>query len=113
MGNMTVPLSMVLIGVSLGRADLKQVFTDRENYVFSAVSMLLIPLAAILLCRLLPFDNIVRTVFCLAVSMPVANFAGMLAQEYGGSGDSCHRMILFTTALSVVTIPLLSVLFPG
>lgn len=111
MGNMTVPLSMILIGISLGNADLKALAGEKENYIFSAVDMVLIPLAAILFSRQIPVDPAVRVIFCLMVSMPVANLSGMLAEEYGRCGDSCHKLIMFTTGICVLTIPLLSTLF--
>ena len=111
MGNACVPLSMILIGGSLAQLPLREIFRNPENYIFTAVKMLLFPAVGILLARLLPFAPEVRNVFYLVLSMPVASLAGMLAEEYGHSGNDVNKVTAMTTLASVLTIPLLSLLY--
>ena len=111
MGNACIPLSMILIGGSLAQLPLREIFRVPENYIFTILKMLVIPAAGILLFRGLPFDEEVKRVFYLLLSMPVASLAGMLAEEYGGSGNEINKVTAMTTIVSVVTIPLLALLY--
>ena len=36
--------------------------------------------------------------------------AGMLAEEYAGRGHECNRLVILTTIVSVITIPLVSLI---
>ena len=111
MGNACVPLSMILIGGSLAQLPLREIFRNPENYIFTAVKMLILPAIGILLARFLPFSPEAKSVLFLVLSMPVASLAGMLAEEYGGCGNEVNKVTAMTTIASVLTIPLLSLLY--
>ena len=111
MGNACIPLSMLLIGGSLAQLDLKEVFTDRNIYVYIVLRNILVPGIGILLLRMLPFDDSIVKICCLTASMPIAALTGMLAEQYAHKGNYCNKMIAMSTILSVVTVPLLSLLY--
>lgn len=111
MGNCAVPLSMILIGVSLAQIDLMDFFRDRETWLFLLVRMLLIPAVGILISGLFPFERPVVVIFNLMLSMPVGSLTGMLAETYGHVGAPVNRTVAVSTIVSVVTIPLLSLLY--
>lgn len=110
MGNCTIPLSMILIGVSLAQMTKQDIFS-KENFRFVLVRMIIIPVAGILLFRLLPFDQDVIMVFNIMICMPVGSLTGMLAETYGHCGAPVNRMVAISTILSVATIPLISLLY--
>ena len=110
LGDAAIPLSMIVIGISVAQTDLKELLRSKENYIFLLFKMLLVPAAGILLFGLLPLNPYVYRIFALIVGMPCATLTGMMAQEYAGRGDECNRMILLSTICSVVTIPLVSLL---
>ena len=110
MGDTAVPLSMIVIGISLAQSSLKDLFADKETYLFLLFKMILVPITGVLLFRLLPFEKEVFDIFTLMVSMPCAAIGGMFAQEYANRGDECNRIILLTTVAAVVTIPLVSLI---
>ena len=109
MGNTAIPLSMMIIGVSLAQTDLKDLF-DPSNYRYIFFKMLLLPAVCSLLIRFFPVEEHLRTLFCLMVSMPAASLSGMLAEEYAGRGHECNRLVILTTVVSVITIPLVSLI---
>ena len=111
MGNACIPLSMILIGGSLAQLDLKAVFSDLEIYLFSLLRMIVVPAICILIVRNLPFDPSIVKICCLVISMPIATLAGMLAEQYAGEGNYCNKMTAMTTVMSVITVPLLSLLY--
>lgn len=111
MGNACIPLSMLLIGGSLAQLDLKEVFTDRNIYLFILLRNIIVPGIGILVLRMLPFDTAIVKICCLTASMPIAALTGMLAEEYAHKGNYCNKMIAMSTILSVITVPLLSLLY--
>ena len=110
MGDTAVPLSMMTIGISLAQSGFRELFADKENYFFILFKMILVPVAGVLLFRLLPLDSTVYSIFTLMVSMPCGAITGMFAEEYAGRGNECSRLILLTTVVSVITIPLVSLI---
>ncbi len=111
MGNACIPLSMLLIGGSLAQLDLKEVFTDKNIYIYIFLRNIIVPGIGIMLLRMLPFDPVIVKICCLSASMPIAALTGMLAEQYAGRGNYCNKMIAMSTVLSVVTVPLLSLLY--
>ncbi len=108
MGEMAVPLSMMMIGATVAQADLKSVFTDVRIYVFSFLRLLVLPILTVLVIRILPFDRTILGVFVIMFSMPVGTFVSILAEEYGADNKTCSRGIVMTTILSLITLPIVT-----
>ncbi len=106
MGNATIPLSMLLIGMSIAKSDLKPIFTDGRIYGFTAVKMLALPIAAIFLLRPLQADPVIFGVFALQLAMPVGNIVTLIAKECGADEAACTNGIVLSTLASILTIPL-------
>ncbi len=106
MGNATIPLSMLLIGMSIAKSDLKPIFTDGRIYGFTAVKMLALPIAAIILLRPLQADPVIFGVFALQLAMPVGNIVTLIAKECGADEAACTNGIVLSTLASILTIPL-------
>ncbi|MBR1523962.1 MAG: AEC family transporter [Lachnospiraceae bacterium] len=111
MGNACIPLSMILIGGSLAQLDLKEVFSDKEIYVYILIRNILVPAIGILILRMLPFDPVIVKICCLSTSMPIAALSGMLSEQYAHRGNYSNKMVAMSTILSVLTVPLLSLLY--
>ena len=63
MGDCAIPLSMIVIGISLAQSNLKELLFDKDTYIFLFFRMLLLPAAGILIFRLLPFHKDVYVIF--------------------------------------------------
>lgn len=111
MGNACIPLSMLLIGGSFAQLDLKEVFSDKDIYIFILLRNILIPALGILLFRMLPFEPVIINICCLCASMPIAALSGMISEQYAHKGNFANKMVAMSTVLSVVTVPLLSLLY--
>ena len=110
MGNTTIPLSMILNGVSVAQADLKAVFGEWRMYAFVLLRMIVLPIAVcLLLQRLLRpgvlVDSVVFGVFIIELAMPIGSMIGMLMREEKAEADFCMRAVVLTTLASIVTIP--------
>ena len=102
----TIPLSMLVIGTSLGGISVRSVLTDWRVYVVSAVRLLVCPLLTWLVLR--PFAA--RAQLGISVdraACPSAMLVTALCLLYGRSDAFASKCIFLSTVLSAVTIPLL------
>ena len=110
-GNAAVPLSMMTVGIMVAQSDLKELVTDKRQLVLSAVRLLVIPVLCIPFMKLLPIDPVSYGIFILLMAMPVGSVVMMVEKEYGHTdGSISAKSIALTSVLSVVTIPLLTLL---
>ena len=77
----------------------------------SVVKLLVLPVLMWGLCRLAGGDNTAQGVALLVGSAPGAAASYVLARQMGGDAPLMAGIVAFTTAASLVTIPLLLVLF--
>ena len=92
-------------------APMVQLFTDFRVYVSSVVKTLVFPLVVYLI--LLPFemDEMLRVSLVLLSGMPAATINLNLAELYGADRKTAANSILMSTVLSIITIPVLMLLF--
>ena len=109
MGDICIPLSMILIGTSVAKMDGKKLFSNGKMYVFLAIKMLLLPIAAALICKGVPVDAGVYKVFVIECSVPIGSMITLIAQEYGKKDDSAVIGVVLSTVLSVITIPIVAI----
>ena len=88
MGNTCIPLSMILIGISVGQMELSKLFSNLKMYVFLAIKMLVDPVGAALICRQLPVDAGVYKVFVIECAVPIGSIITLIVLEYGAEDDS-------------------------
>lgn len=106
MGNATIPLSMIMIGVSIAKADLKTYVKDLRMYAFIALRMLALPIGLAIGMRELGFDSVVFGVFIIELAMPIGSIIGLFAKECGADDDYCMKGTVLSSLASVVTIPI-------
>jgi predicted permease len=109
-GAMTTPLAMLIVGSMLTEVKPASLFSGVAVYWGSMVRLVVMPLLALLGLKLLGVKGVVLGVCILMVAMPAATLAAPLADQYGGDGVLASRVIFISTVLSMVTIPLLSLL---
>lgn len=103
----TMPMSMMVIGTSLGSVSLLDAFHNRKFILLSAVRLILIPVITWLICRLLT-DDMVLLMTCLIISAaPSAVIISVLAIQYGRDGVFSSQGVQHSTVCSMITIPLL------
>ena len=109
MGNTTIPLSMLLIGVSMAQANMRDVFTDWRIYIFILIRMVAVPIAMVFALKdfvaAYAVDPIVFGVFIVELGMPVGSIIALMVREKGADSAYCTRGIVLSTLASIVTIP--------
>ena len=108
LSNLTGPLSMLVIGISIAAMELKDLFTDVKLLKFAFVKLLVVPVAAMLLVCQVIDNQLICEVFLVMMATPAASMCAMLSQQYGGDYELAAKGVALTTILSVVTMPIVS-----
>lgn len=103
----TMPMSMVVIGSSLGRVSLLDAFREKSLYLVSLVRLILMPLLTWLLFQVLPAEPMLRGAMLIMSACPSGIIVSILSIQYGKDYEYASKGILLDTALSMLTIPLL------
>ena len=106
-GEITTPLSMLIIGASLGAIPLRRVFNDVRVYIFSVFRLVLIPLAIFGVLRLFIENQTILGVVVVVGAMPVAAVATIFCTQYKGNVELAAKATFLTTTFSVITTPFL------
>ena len=111
LGNLTAPLSMMIIGASLAQMPLKELFLDKKLLLFSLVKLMLLQAVWMIMVNRVAEQEILRGVCLVMMATPAGSMTAMLAQQYGGDYETASRGVALTTVLSVITMPLLAAVF--
>lgn len=106
-GNITTPMSLLIIGSLLAGQPMGQVFTSARLWGLTALRLLVLPAALFAVLRGLGAETLVTQVAVTQMAMPVAANGTMLCMEYGGDKDCMAQATFLTTLLSMVTVPVL------
>jgi predicted permease len=105
LGDITIPMMLLTLGVSL--AQLKVNALGR-NLLLSCVRLGGGFAIALLIARLFELPPTASGVLIIQSSMPVAVFNFLFAQYYGRAHADVAAMVVISTALSFLTLPLLA-----
>lgn len=106
-GDITTPMSLLIIGSLLAGLPMGQVFASPRLWGLSALRLAALPVALFLILKGLGTETLVAQVAVTQMAMPVAANGTMLCLEYGGDQDCMAQATFLTTLLSMVTVPVL------
>ena len=105
LGDVTVPLSMIVVGLQLGQSNFKSILKNRQLILASLMAMIGIPLVTFFITDLLPLYDEVKIVIIFSAVFPSAVIPAVLAEKYGRNSKLMAEGVTLTTILSMVTIP--------
>jgi predicted permease len=111
LGEMTTPLSMIIIGAILAKTNFRMIFTDRKMYALHILRLVAVPLIVLYGFGVFIKDETMLGTLVILVGMPTAVLVAVLAARHGGDVALASKFVFVTTILSVITIPLLTILF--
>ncbi len=106
-GDTTSTLAMLIVGCALAYLSPKEVFGNWRTYVFLIFKMILFPIAAWSILRLIITDRLVLGIITIIVSMPIATNSTIICYQFGGDEKLASSGVFLSTLLSVVTVPFL------
>jgi len=107
MAGATTPLSMLVIGSSLGTVSLLDAFRNKRLYAASFIRLILAPVLVALLFRPFVGDPVLLVTCVILAACPGAVMITVLSIQYGRDYVFSSEGVLHSTFLSMFTIPAL------
>ena len=112
-GSCTTAVSMMVIGCILAETDVRKIAGKGWILYYSVLRLLVIPLLLYGILKVCGVEGLLIDVSVLMAAMPAGSTTAMLAASYDGDAPFASGMIFVSTLLSMVTLPLISLLFSG
>ena len=107
LSRMATPMCMLILGMRLGVIPLRPLFTRPLQYLAIALKLLAFPLLVLAVTRFLPVEpDYARTLYVMACC-PVGNVVLSFSEMLGEGQDVAANVVLLSTFLSVLTIPVM------
>ena len=110
-GNITVPAALMIIGSSMARLPLREIIGSGKAYATSFLRLVIVPLSVYFLFRLCGVNTLINNINTVVIAMPVASFGTMFCMKYGRNPSLMTEATFITTLFSIITIPLITLLF--
>ena len=110
LGNLTTPLSMIFIGLSVSHVGVKQLVLGKDQLLILLGRFLVAPLLMATIVYWMPLPSLMKQVFIIQSAMPVMTNAPVVARLYGADSDYAAVMVTETTLATMVVIPILMLL---
>ncbi|RWZ59042.1 AEC family transporter [Halobacillus fulvus] len=106
----TIPMVMVVLGMQLAEITMERMEWSKISYA-STVRLIASPLIAFVLTLILPMSDLMASVLIVSAAMPSAATTTIYAVQFNSKPDLVSSITLMTTLFSVVTIPILLMMF--
>lgn len=103
-GSCNSAMTMFIVGTILADVKLSTI-VSKDTALFSIFRLLLLPAVALGAGKLLRLDTVALGVSVLMTGMPAGATAAIFAARYGSDADFATRCVVFTTLVSMVTLP--------
>ena len=110
LGNLTTPLSMIFIGLSVSHVGVKQLVLGKDQLLILLGRFVVAPLLMATIVYWAPLPSLMKQVFIIQSAMPVMTNAPVVARLYGADSDYAAVMVTETTLATMVVIPILMLL---
>ena len=110
LGNLTTPLSMIFIGLSVSHVGVKQLVLGKDQLLILLGRFLVAPLLMATIVYWVPLPSLMKQVFIIQSAMPVMTNAPVVASLCGADSDYAAVMVTETTLATMVVIPILMLL---
>lgn len=104
-GDATVPISMIIIGIQLGDCKFRELITDKELIISSLVCLILEPALSILIVYFMPLSKIIKLTIALSFTYPSAVLSVALAAGEHKDTKLMSEAVAMSTMLSMLTLP--------
>lgn len=111
-GRMSTPISMLIMGMRLATTNFKQMFTTKQIYISIAMKQFLMPIIALLMIAFLPADGGMKAALYIICCCPVASVVLNFSEILGEGQKEAASTVLLSTILSILTLPIMTLLLP-
>ncbi|RKX37848.1 MAG: AEC family transporter [Thermotogae bacterium] len=107
LGEMTVPLCMLLIGAFMTEARFKDFLANKNLYLFSLTKLVVMPLVMMLIMMPFKITSTVKVIPVVMSGMPAGVNTAIFARKFGRNYHLASQGVVLSTAISLLTIPIL------
>lgn len=107
-GQVTTPLAMIIIGLTLSQMPVVSVFTEKRLYPLILTRLFAIPAVVALVLRIFTADPVMLGILTVLAAMPTGTAIVMFCLEYDGNDKLASKCVFLSTLLSMATIPIVS-----
>lgn len=105
LSNANTAVSMIFVGTILADAKISSLVEPITCY-YSFIRLVFIPALVYGGCLLAGIEGLVTSVSVVLAGMPAASVTAILASKYGGDEEFATKCVVFSTLLSMITVPL-------
>lgn len=105
------PVAMVLAGIVIGGYNFKSLLTNKKVYVASLLRLIVIPAVMMFVLKALGVNDEIMICVLIAFAAPLGLNTIVYPAAYGGDTKTGASMAMISHTLSVVTIPLIYLIF--
>ena len=105
-GDMTFPLSMIIIGSLISEIKLKEMFLSASNYYYVFVKLIFSPVFIATVCYILKLPTLLIYMGTVMTAMQSAANVAIFSETYGADSKKAAIIVGLSTLLSIGTIPL-------
>lgn len=110
-GNITVPAALMIIGSSMAKLPIREIIGSPKVYITALLRLTIVPLSIYFLFKACGVSDLVNNINTVVIAMPVASFGTMFCLKYGRNPSLITETTFITTLGSIITIPLITLLF--
>lgn len=104
----TMPISMIVIGATLGRVHLLDAFREKRVYFVCLIRLIAAPLLAWFLLGFLTTDAILLATCVIIAGCPSGIICTVFALQYGHNAELSSKGVLASTTLSMIALPVIA-----
>lgn len=108
LGDLTLPLSMIVIGASFTKMNQRDVTLDRKLNLFLAIKMLLLPVIFVIILKKLGITEPLLGVCMVMVATPAGSMNAMLAQGHLSAYGTATKAVAISSVCAVITMPVVA-----
>lgn len=109
LGSITSGLSMIVVGLSMAKLDIRSMFRGYRNYLLTALRLAVIPLLTLAFLRTAGagMAPMAAGVILLTSALPSPSAVTIITEQYHTNTDLAARVVFLTTLFCLVTVPLI------
>ena len=113
-GDMNIPLSMILLGSTLATVDVKKLFADLKSYVVAILRLAVFPLimllAVLIVRRFVEISPETMITLVLMTALPSGTMNVIYSEKHNCAPKFTARTVVLTLILMAISLPLLMAL---
>ena len=113
-GDMTIPLAMIIAGSIVSTIDLKRFFTDRKSLMVSFLRLIVLPgimfIFVYAVKMMIPMMKETASVIVMMTAMPCGIINVLVAERENTAPKFAARTVIMSLVFMIVTLPLFAYL---